>query len=62
MPKEMGLEAPEKPISERCDLLSQDQRAGYRRAESWTLFERMGEEHTYPFRSQLAKVELKALR
>jgi hypothetical protein len=54
----MGLEASEQPISERYDLLGQDQRAGYRRVESWPLFERMGEGHIYPFCAQMAKVEL----
>jgi hypothetical protein len=36
------------PFQSACDLLGQDQRAEYRRVESWPLFERMGEEHTYP--------------
>jgi hypothetical protein len=41
--------------------LGQDHRAGYRCVESWSVFERMGEEHTYPIRSQLARVELPRL-
>jgi hypothetical protein len=59
IPKQMGLEASEEPISERWDLLSRDQRAGYRRVESSPLMERMRDERTLPLRSQMAKVELR---
>jgi hypothetical protein len=61
IPKEqMGLEKPQRVAHFRAlrPSLGQDQRAGCRRVESWSVFERMGEEHTYPIHSQLAKVEL----
>jgi hypothetical protein len=58
--EQMGLEKPQRVAHFRALRPSswpRSQRAGYRRLESWSVFERMGEEHTYPIRSQLAKVE-----
>ena len=61
-PKEMELEKPQSSLFQSAaTFLAKIRAAGCRATLSSPLFEWMGEEHTYPFRSQMAKVELQAL-
>ena len=54
-----GLEASEWPVSEPCELPYQDRsRAQGAGASISPPLARLGDEHTHPFHSQMAKVEL----
>jgi hypothetical protein len=59
--QKIGLEASERgPFRNPASFLAKIGAAG-RRSLELPFLARLGDEHTYPFRSQMAKVELHAL-